>query len=39
MATQKAPWNIDTRKINLKKTSTYIDAKESLVHGCTDDYF
>jgi hypothetical protein len=38
MASQKAPWHLDTRNKNLKKASTYIDAKESLVHGCNDDY-
>jgi hypothetical protein len=33
MITKKAPWSIDTRINNLKKTSAYIEAKESLVYG------
>jgi serine/threonine protein kinase len=38
MVTQKAPWNSETRAKNLKKTDKYIEAKESLVFGCNDDY-
>jgi hypothetical protein len=38
MATQKAPWNIETRKKILQNTESYIEAKESLVHGLNNDY-